>query len=132
MRAAIPGERPDPLASEWLALIPGLITLLVALDRIGGPSFTRDEGATLLAVHRSFPEMLRMVGNVDVVHTAYYSLIWVVTRLAGSGEVAVRAPSAVAMAVAAAGVTLLGQRLVSGHAGLAAGLVFAAFPSVSY
>ena len=132
MRAAIPGERRDPLASEWLALIPGLITLLVALDRIGGPSFTRDEGATLLAVHRSFPEMLRMVGNVDVVHTAYYSLIWVVTRLAGSGEVAVRAPSAVAMAVAAAGVTLLGQRLVSGHAGLAAGLVFAAFPSVSY
>jgi len=124
--------RRDPLASGWLALIPGLITLLVTLDRIGAPSFTRDEGATLLAVHRSFPEMLRMLGSVDVVHTGYYALIWVVTRLAGSGEVAARAPSAVAMAVAAAGVTLLGQRLASGRAGLAAGLVFAAFPSVSY
>ena len=70
MRAAIPGERRDPLASEWLALIPGLITLLVALDRIGGPSFTRDEGATLLAVHRSFPEMLRMVGMPFTVNIA--------------------------------------------------------------
>ena len=128
----MPGERRDPLASGWLALIPGLITLLVTLYRIGVPSFTRDEGATLLAVHRSYPEMLRMLGNVDVVHTAYYSLIWVVTRLAGSGEVALRLPSAVAMAVAAGGVTLLGQRLASGRAGLAAGLVFAAFPSVSY
>jgi mannosyltransferase len=130
--AAAPGERRDPLASGWLALIPGVITLLVTLDRIGVPSFTRDEGATLLAVHRSYPQMLRMLGNVDVVHTGYYSLIWVVTRLAGSSEVAVRAPSAVAMAVAAAGITLLGQRLASGRAGLAAGLVFAAFPSVSY
>jgi len=128
----MPGERRDPLASGWLALIPGLITLLVTLYRIGVPSFTRDEGATLLAVHRSYPEMLRMLGNVDVVHTAYYSLIWVVTRLAGSGEVALRLPSAVAMAVAAGGVTLLGQRLASGRAGLASGLVFAAFPSVSY
>ena len=36
------------------------------------------------------------------------------------------------MAVAAGGVTLLGQRLVSGRAGLAAGLLFAAFPSVSF
>jgi mannosyltransferase len=131
-QAAVPGEQRDALASGWLALIPGLITLLVTLYRLGVPSFTRDEGATLLAVHRSYPQMLRMLGNVDVVHTAYYSLIWVVTRVAGSSEVAVRAPSAVAMAVAAAGVTLLGQRLASGRAGLAAGLVFAAFPSVSY
>jgi len=131
-QAAIPRERPDPLASGWLALIPGLITLLVTMDRVGVPSFTRDEGATLLSVHRSFPEMLRMLGNVDVVHTAYYALIWVVTRLAGSSELAVRAPSAVAMAVTAAGVTLLGQRLASGRAGLAAGLLLAAFPSVSY
>ncbi len=36
------------------------------------------------------------------------------------------------MAVAAGVVTLLGQRLVSGRAGLAAGLLFAAFPSVSF
>jgi mannosyltransferase len=109
-----------------------LVTLVVTLYRIGVPSFTRDEGATLLAVHRSFPQMIRMLGNVDAVHTEYYMLIWVVSRLAGSGELAARAPSAVAMAVSAGVVTLLGQRLVSGRAGLAAGLLFAAFPSVSF
>jgi len=115
-----------------VAIGPALVTLVVTLYRIGVPSFTRDEGATLLAVHRSFPQLIRMLGNVDVVHTEYYALIWVVSRLAGSGELAARAPSAVAMAVAAGVVTLLGQRLVSGRAGLAAGLLFAAFPSVSF
>jgi mannosyltransferase len=123
---------PDRLAAGWVAIIPALVTLAVTLYRIGVPSFTRDEGATLLAVHRSFPQLLRMLGNVDVVHTEYYALIWVVTHVAGSGELAARAPSAVAMAVAAGGVALLGQRLVSGRAGLAAGLLMAAFPSVSY
>ena len=54
----------------------------MTLYRIGVPSFTRDEGATLLAVHRSFPQMIRMLGNVDVVHTEYYALIWMVSRLA--------------------------------------------------
>jgi mannosyltransferase len=111
---------------------PALLTLVVTLYRIGVPSFTRDEGATLLAVHRSFPQLIRMLGNVDVVHTEYYALIWVVSRLAGSSELAARAPSAVAMAVAAYVVTLLGQRLVSGRAGLAAGLLFAALPAVSF
>src|SRR5262244_2582821 len=112
--AASRAGRPDRLATGWVAIGPALLTLVVTLDRIGVPSFTRDEGATLLAVHRSFPEMLRMLGNVDVVHSAYYALIWVVTRLAGGSELAARAPSAVAMAVAAVGVTLLGQRLASG------------------
>src|SRR6516162_6903901 len=127
-----PDSQPDRLAARWVAIIPALITLGVSLYRIGVPSFTRDEGATLLAVHRSFPQLLRMLGNVDVVHTEYYALIWAVNRLAGSSELAARAPSAVAMAVAAYVVTLLGQRLVSGRAGLAAGLLFAALPAVSF
>src|SRR5712691_3577689 len=127
-----PRRQPDRLAAGWMAIVPALITLGVTLYRIGVPSFTRDEGATLLAVHRSFPQMIRMLGKVDVVHTEYYALTWAVTRVAGSAELAARAPSAVAMAVAAGGVTLLGQRLVSGRAGLAAGLLMAAFPSVSF
>ena len=73
-----------------------------------------------------------MMGRVDVVHGGYYALIWVVTRLAGSSELATRFPSAVAMAVAAAAVTALGQRLVSARAGLAAGLVMATLPMVSW
>jgi mannosyltransferase len=131
---AIPpgSDRPTTLGAAWVAIIPALITLAVTLYRVQSPSFTRDEGATLLAVHRSFPQLVRMLGNIDVVHAEYYALIWAVTRVAGSSELAVRFPSAVAMALAAAMVTLIGQRLVCGRAGLAAGLVTAALPSVSF
>jgi mannosyltransferase len=132
-RAVPPGSgRPAGLGAPWVAVIPGLITLAVTLYRVQAPSFTRDEGATLLAVHRSFPQLVRMLGNVDVVHGEYYALIWAVTRVAASSALAVRFPSAAAMAVTAGAVTLLGQRLVSGRAGLAAGLVTAALPPVSY
>jgi mannosyltransferase len=124
-------DRPAP-GPAWLPLIPAALTLLVGLYKIQGPSFSRDETATLAAVHRSFPQLVRMLGTVDVVHGAYYALIWVVVRVGGAGEFAVRLPSAVALAVGAALVTALGRRLVSAWAGLAAGLVFAVLPSVSW
>jgi mannosyltransferase len=128
--APVPGRR--LLAGPaWVCVIPALVTLVVVLHQIQRPSFWRDEGATLSAVHRSIPELLRMLGTVDVVHGAYYLLMWVVVRLAGSSELAVRFPSAVAMAVTAGIVTALGRRLVSVPGGLAAGLVFAALPSVT-
>jgi mannosyltransferase len=120
------------LSGPWLPLLPAAVTLLAGLYRISGPSFSKDETATLAAVHRSFPQLIRMLGHVDVVHGAYYVLIWVVVRaLGGSSELIVRLPSALAMAAAAYVVTLLGRRLVSGWAGLAAGLTFAILPSVS-
>jgi len=120
------------LSGPWVALLPAAVTLLAGLYRISGPSFSKDEAATLAAVHRSFPQLIRMLGSVDVVHGAYYVLIWAVVRLAGSSsELTVRLPSALAMAAAAGVVALLGRRLVSGWAGLAAGLLFAILPSVS-
>jgi hypothetical protein len=126
-----PPDRPDP-GPAWLPVIPAVVTLLFCLDQIQRPSFTRDETATLAAVHRSFPQLVRMLGTVDVVHGLYYALIWVVVRIGGSGEFAVRLPSGLALAIAAAVVTALGRRLVSPRAGLAAGLAFAVLPSVSW
>src|SRR5262249_52896578 len=75
--------------------------------------------------------LLRTLGNIDAVHGAYYLLLWVVVKRGGTGELATRLPSAVAMAVAAVAVAALGGRLVSPRAGLAAGLVFAVLPPVS-
>jgi mannosyltransferase len=124
-------DRPAP-GPAWLPLVPALVTLLAGLYKITGPSLTRDESATLAAVHRSFPQLVSMLGHVDVVHGAYYALIWVIVRTGGSGEFALRLPSAIAMAIAAAMVTLLGRRLVSSWAGLAAGLTFAFLPQVSW
>jgi mannosyltransferase len=108
------------------------VTLAMMLWRIQRPSYWRDEGATLAAVQRPFGELIRMLGNVDAVHGAYYMIIWVVVRFGGTGEFATRLPSALAMAVAAAGVAAIGRRLVSPRAGLFAGLIFAAAPAVSW
>src|SRR5689334_22270165 len=134
---------PDPAAAgarrarlaggaAWMPLIPALVTLAVALYQIQRPSLWRDEGATLAAVHRSLPQLLRMLGHTDVVHGAYYVLMWFETRAFGTSVLALRFPSAVGMAVAAGFLAALGRRLVSTRAGLAAGLVFAVLPGVTW
>jgi mannosyltransferase len=76
--------------------------------------------------------MIAMLGHVDAVHGAYYVLMWVLVRLFGTGELATRLPSVLAMAAASAGVVAIGRRLVSPAGGLAAGLVFAVLPEVSW
>ena len=131
---AAPGPRRARLAggAAWMPLIPALVTLAVTLYQIQRPSLWRDEGATLAAVHRSLPQLLHMLGHTDVVHGAYYVLMWFETRAAGTSVLALRFPSAVGMAVAAGFIAALGRRLVSTRAGLAAGLVFAALPSVTW
>jgi mannosyltransferase len=98
---------------------------------ITGASYWRDEAATMSAAQRPLGNLLRTLGNIDAVHGAYYLLVWVMVKLGGTGELATRLPSAVAMAVAAVAVAALGGRLVSPRAGLAAGLVFAVLPPVS-
>jgi mannosyltransferase len=132
-RRAAPAARPGNAAATALALaLPPVVTFAVMLWGITGPSYWRDESATLSAVGRPFGQLIRMLGNYDAVHGAYYALIWVVTRLAGTGELATRLPSALAMAGAALGVAAIGKRVVSPLAGLASGLLFAAMPLISW
>ncbi len=136
-RAAEPGEPAAAQASQvagppWLSAIPAAVTLAVVLWGIQRPSYWRDEAATLAAVHRSFAALLRLLSNNDAVHGVYYMMIWADARLAGTGELATRLPSALAMAVAAAGVAAIGRRLISPRAGLFAGLIFAVLPEVSW
>jgi mannosyltransferase len=131
---AVPGAqqaRPGR-GALWVPLIPALVTLAVGLYQIQRPSLWRDEGATLSAIRRSLPQLVSMLGHQDVVHGAYYVLMWLETRVAGTSALALRFPSAVGMAVAAALTATLGRRLVSSWAGLAAGLVFAVLPSVTW
>jgi mannosyltransferase len=121
-------HEPGPL---WMRILPPVVTFAVMLLGISVPSYWRDEAATLAAVKRPFGELVRMLGNVDAVHGAYYMVMWVLVRAFGTGEFAMRVPSAVAMAVAAAFVAALGRRLVSPRAGLAAGVLFAVVPDIS-
>ena len=118
--------------SRWAPAGVALVTLAVTVWQIQVPSFWRDEAATQSATQRSFTGLIAMLGHVDVVHGSYYVLMWLEVRLAGHSELALRLPSALAMAAAAALITVTGRRLVSGRAGLFAGLTFAALPAVSW
>jgi mannosyltransferase len=108
-----------------------VVTLAVMVYGLNGASYWRDETATVSATDRSFPQLVRMLGRVDAVHGLYYSVAWAVARVFGTSEIALRLPSAVAMAAAALGVAVIGRRLRSRRTGLLAGLVFAALPEVS-
>jgi mannosyltransferase len=82
----------------------------------------------MAAVNRPFGDMVRMLGNVDAVHGSYYILMWPIAHLFGTGELAMRLPSALAVAVTAAFVAALGRRMVSPWVGLTSGLLFAILP----
>ena len=129
--AAAAPPRPAPRRVRAPACA-ALVTLAVTLWKIQVPSLWRDEAATQSATQRSFTGLIAMLGHVDVVHGTYYVLMWLQVRLAGHSALALRLPSALAMAAAAALITVTGRRLVSGRAGLAAGLTFAALPAVSW
>ncbi|KOG22461.1 membrane protein [Streptomyces viridochromogenes] len=113
--------------------IPLLWTLalgLWGLSRQG--SVWRDEAATWQVARRSTADIWHMLGQVDVVHGLYYLLMHGVFECFGAGTTALRLPSVLAMAVAAACVTVIGQRLAGVWAGLAGGLAFGLLPAVQF
>ncbi|WP_445517065.1 glycosyltransferase family 39 protein [Streptomyces sp. NEAU-174] len=138
---AAPRARPAPPApairrtGRAAGLVPALVPagLALALGLWGirrENSMWRDESTTYQVAHRSVGEILRLLGDADVVHGLYYLFMHGVFALWDGGLVALRLPSVLAMAAAAAGVGLLGRRLAGPRAGLAAGLVFPLAPAV--
>ncbi|MFF7753867.1 hypothetical protein ACFZCP_32585 [Streptomyces sp. NPDC007971] len=113
--------------------IPVLWTL--ALGLWGLPrqhSVWRDEAATWQVAERSVPEISHMLSHVDAVHGLYYLLMHGLFEVLGPGTTTLRLPSVLAMAVAAACVTVLGHRLAGPRAGLGAGLALGLLPSVQF
>ncbi|MET7642264.1 glycosyltransferase family 39 protein [Streptomyces sp. NPDC005426] len=114
-----------------VAIGPAALTLLLGLWGITrDTSMWRDEAATWQAAHRTVPEIWHLLDRVDIVHGLYYLLMHGVFAVAGDSLVALRLPSVLAMAGAAALVGLLGARLAGRCAGSAAGLAFALIPAV--
>ncbi|MFI7284393.1 glycosyltransferase family 39 protein [Micromonospora chersina] len=113
----------------WAA--PGLLTLVVTLAGIGHAQPWRDELATWSAATRPVPDLLRLAGTIDAATGPYYLLMHGWTALFGTSPTALRLPSALAMAGAAALTARLGARLAGPRAGLLAGLLLAALPVTS-
>ena len=125
-KSALPAGRRHPY---WLP--PALTMLALGLWRLDEPELWRDELFTWSAITRPLPDAVRMLGEVDAVLGLYYLLMSGWTALFGTGVVALRLPSVLAMAVVAAIVARIGGELLSPRAGMLAGLVLCALPSAS-
>jgi mannosyltransferase len=91
-----------------------------------------DEVATRWAALLSLRQLAHLLRHVDAVHGLYYLLMhgWMAV---GTSPVAMRVPSVLALAGAAAMVALIGRRLTgSALAGLFAGLIMTLPPAISY
>ena len=119
------------LLPDWTLIAGPAVTAGMTLWGIRAHSYWGDETDTVSAVSRSVPQLVRLLGHIDAVHGLYYLLLWPVATVAGTGELAMRLPSVLAMAGAAAGVSVIARRLAGRRAGLYAGLVFAVLPTVS-
>ncbi|MER8031667.1 glycosyltransferase family 39 protein [Streptomyces bauhiniae] len=92
-------------------------------------SMWRDESVTYQVAHRPLGELLALLGHIDAVHGLYYLLMHAVFALWDGGLVALRLPSVLATALAAAGVGALGNRFAGPRTGVLAGALFALFPA---
>ena len=110
---------------------PAVVTAVLGVYEIGVPQLWRDELASWSAANRSLPQLWAMLHNIDAVLGIYYFGLHLWMAVFGDSATAMRLPSVIAMAGAAAVVALIGRRLGGGVAGLASGLIFAVIPSVS-
>ncbi|MEU6234628.1 glycosyltransferase family 39 protein [Kitasatospora sp. NPDC047058] len=129
-----PAATPHPalrlLGQVWLW--PALAMLAVGGYRLGTPELWRDEVATWTVATRSSGDLLRLLQHVDASNGAYYLLMHGWTTVCGDSTIALRLPSVLAMAGAAAFVALTAQRLFGGRvAAMSGGLLFAVVPLVS-
>ncbi|GAB3954308.1 hypothetical protein GCM10027614_61190 [Micromonospora vulcania] len=113
----------------WLA--PALLTLAITGFGLGSAQLWRDELATWSAATRSPGDLARLAGTIDAATGPYYLLMHGWLALVGDSTVALRAPAALAMTVAAGLVAVLGARLVDDRTGRYAGLLFAVLPGTS-
>ncbi|MEV4563177.1 glycosyltransferase family 39 protein [Nonomuraea sp. NPDC049419] len=109
----------------------GLFGGLAAFSGTGVSTLNGDELATISAASRSLAGMVELARHIDGHFLPYYLFMHLWMK-AGTAELWLRLPSAVAIGVAAWLLVDLGRRLHSTRAGVVAAGVFAILPSVSY
>ncbi len=128
---APPDARVRPLSAlPWLVFAAALGW---NFWRISTPSLWRDEIVTATIVDAGPGGIYDVVHlMMDRIHVIYYGAIWVWTRGFGMSEISLRAPSAIAMAVAAAALFLLARRYTTITGALTAAAVFTILPSTTH
>lgn len=118
--------------SRWAPAVVGLAAGLLSLAWAWKPSYWSDEAATVRAASLSPADLIAFVQHKDAVHAVYYLAIGAWSRLAGSSELALRAPSAIAVAVTAAALVCIFRRFERPGTGVVAGVIFAVLPRTTY
>lgn len=101
-----------------------LVIFAIELIALGVPSFWYDEAATYSAASRSWSGLWALLGNIDAVHGLFYSLQHPLVHLVGPDAFAMRAPSALAVALTAAGIYALTRRYGPPLSATTAALIF--------
>src|ERR1700730_4945238 len=136
-RASDVADQPESARPRGRLLDPWAIAAFAAV--ISGawacrPSLWFDEGATISAsASRTLPELWKLLGHIDAVHGLYYLLMHGWFAIFPPTEFWSRAPSALAIGAAAAGVTVFTKQFVPGRAtAVCAGAVFAILPRTTW
>jgi mannosyltransferase len=136
-RAAETVAEPAPARPRGRLLDPWVIAVFAAV--VSGawacrPSLWFDEGATISAsASRTLPELWKLLGHIDAVHGLYYLLMHGWFAIVPPTEFWSRAPSALAIGAAAAGVTVFTRQFVPGRAtAVCAGTIFAILPRTTW
>ncbi len=123
---------PRARRTAWIAALVGLAAAAVGYAGAGVPSYWGDEAASVMSAERSWPSLVAMLGEVDVVHGLYYALLHIWIDLLGPSEWSTRALSSIAVGLLAAGTVVLGTRWFGARAGLIAGVLCAVLPRTTY
>ncbi|MDT5025267.1 MAG: mannosyltransferase [Micromonosporaceae bacterium] len=124
--------RPATDGAAWRIgswLVPGLLMGALSVVGAGAPGLWMDELATWGMATSSWRENWSIVHWTDVTDAPYYLLMRAWAELFGTSDLALRAPSMLAMTAAAAVIGALGARLFAPRTGLVAGVIFALLPT---
>ncbi|BBX61249.1 mannosyltransferase [Mycobacterium saskatchewanense] len=120
------GSRLDPWAIGALAAV-------VSAAWACRPSLWFDEGATISAsASRTLPELWHLLSHIDAVHGLYYLVMHGWFAIFPPTEFWSRLPSALAIGIAAAGVTVFTKLFSTRVTAVCAGVVFAILPRTTW
>jgi mannosyltransferase len=125
----------DSARENRFRLVVALVSSASALVSLTGswiPSLWGDEAASIMSATRSLPSLFTMLGSVDAVHGAYYLGLHFWVELFGASPLSVRLPSALTVGATVAAVMLVCRRLGGIRIAVAAGVICAVIPRVSY
>ena len=108
-----------------------VLALVLGFVGITDWSIWMDEAATILGSDRSVADMVRMFRTEEILLAPYYLFMHVWITIAGTSELALRAPSALGVAAAAGLTAMIGKRLYSPTVGVLAGVLLAVAPTVT-